>query len=190
MNLAVLANIWDCLYFNDWKAGIAKQIDMDFEIVWYEHECINRILRQELDNYDAILFLDIDDIPQPALTAAAKRYAKEYDVTGFGMKLIGEMSGLFGRQCVRVNYTGDGSRNRTITEQDKTYYYSHGFGNTVYRTSILKELVPLTTDLDTIIRAYELGASVYFESLPLIHYRQYGQNDSLVELDGRYVWKA
>ena len=175
MNLAVLANIWDCPYFNDWKAGIANQIDMDFEIIYYDLEHMNSAIGRVIDDYGGFLFLDIDDIPQPALVSAAKRYAKEYEVVGFGMRLIGEMSGLFGMRS-----TGE------LGEE----YYCHGFWNTYYNSLVLRALLPLTTDYDTIKRAAQLGALIGFESLPLIHYRQYGQNKNLVEIDGRYVWKV
>ena len=174
MNLAVFANIYDCDYIHEWRQGIASQFDKDFEIVYYEHKHINTALERILDNYTHLLFLDIDDIPQPALISTAKQYL-DYDVVGFGRRLFGEKEGMFG--------IPDGGFNLGA-------YYVWGFGNTMYSTDILTELMPLTTDYDTVRRAFPSHYSMEWVDLPLIHYRTYGQNDKLVKYQGRWVWKS
>ncbi len=168
MKLVVWVNLYkDCSYYNDWKRGIANQIDKDFEIYFnVEHACRDS---------DAVLCLDIDDIPQPALTHVAKLNARQHDITAFAMRMFGEKTGWFGKMV------------------DVNDYNVWGLGNTVWRSNILKSALPINQELDmpdwdAVTRACKEGARLHFEGLPLIHYRMYGQNKNLIELDGVYVW--
>jgi len=110
MKLAVWINIYDCPYYDDWKQGIASQIDKDFEIYYNVEDAY--------DNADCVLCLDIDDIPEPALVHIAKLRAREYDVTAFAMTMVNEdnteVIGKFGKMV------------------DVNKYNVWGFGNTVY----------------------------------------------------------
>ena len=168
--LAVFANVYDTPYIHDWRKGIASQIDMDFEIVYYLHEELNGALARILDDYDNLLFLDIDDIPQPALISTAKQYM-DYDVVGFGMRMFGDREGVFGFRKAPIKYN------------------VYGFGNTMYSVDAIEHLMPLTTDYDTAQRAFYDGFAFEFVDLPLIHYRQYGQNDNIIEVEGGRAWR-
>ncbi len=169
MKLVVWIDVYDCPYYNDWKRGIARQLDKDFEIYYsLEHACRDA---------DAVLCLDIDDIPEPALIHVAKLNAREYDVTAIAMKIINEdnqQTGYFGKM-INVND-----------------YNVWGFGNTVWRSGILEPLLPIRdvypADWDTVTRAYKNGAHLHFEPMSLIRYRQYGQESNLVKLGDVYVW--
>jgi len=172
MKLAVWTNFYECPYFDDWKRGIAKQVDMDFVIYSsVQHAC---------DNSDAVLCLDIDDIPSSMIVKIAKQVALDYDVTAFGARIINEK----GRAIGRFGLGG----------LDIYKYNVFGFTNTVYRSEVLSKLLPirdvLIPDWDTARRAFEMGASMHFDDRVLTSYRQYGQesNQRLVEIDGRYVW--
>ena len=183
MKLAVWANLYEGLnddYLDEWRKAIGRQLDMNFMIYYSSLEVCNSTLKQLVEDYDAVLFLDADDIPEPALVHVAKINAEKYDVTAFGMKMVNEdnteITGMFGR-VVDVND-----------------YNVWGFGNSVYRSDILKRLLPIDVDCeqpdwDTAKRAHGLGASMHFERLQLIRYRQYGQNDRLVKVGESYVWK-
>ena len=178
MKLAVCANIYDCPYFDNWKKGIASQIDMDFIIIYTLLESINITLKQVVEDYDAVLFLDIDDIPEQALVHIAKINAKEYDVTAFAMKLVNEQNEEFGRFGKEV---------------DLSEYNIYGFGNTVWRSDALRKLLPIDLndkpiDWQLANKAYSEGFSMHFERLPLIRYRQYGKNSRLVDMGDAYVW--
>lgn len=179
MRLATYINLYNCdiAHLSEWDNGMRKQIDWDYEIVYYRAEHINDTLLNTIDDYDAVLFLDIDDIPQPALISAAKQYAEKHDVTAVGMWMVedGEITGLFGAPT-------------NITE-----YNVHGLGNTVYRTEVLKDILPIDIvwplDYHLAKKAHEAGYELAFKSLPLIHYRQYGQNDRIVEVEGGRAWR-
>ena len=80
MKLSVWTSVYKCPYFDDWKRGIASQIDMDFEIYFNpQHAC---------DNADLVLCLDIDDIPEPALISVAKTF--KHDVTAIAFRMVNE----------------------------------------------------------------------------------------------------
>ena len=178
MKLAVVVNIYECPYLDDWKKAIGCQLDMDFDIIFTTLEIINTTLKHTVEDYDAILFLDIDDIPEQALTHIAKLNAKEYDVTAFAAKLVNKDNEQYG-------YFG--------TNVDLNSYNVFGFGNTVWRSDALRKLLPIDTSVemfDWVLakQAKSEGFLMRFEPTPLIRYRMYGQNDSLVKLGDKYVW--
>jgi len=171
VKLSIVANIYDCPYIDEFRCGLAAQIDKDYELIYYTLDNKNKVLPSVAREYDALLFLDIDDVPRPALVSVVKSYIKKYDVVACGMSMFGERTGRFG---------ADGL--------DWTRYNIFGFGNTCYRAGILQRLFPLTSDSDTIRRAWSIGARTYYRDLPLIKYRQYGQDSSLAKVNGRWVW--
>jgi hypothetical protein len=180
MKLAAWANIYKCPYFLEWKEGIANQLDMDFSIYYSTLEGANKTLDIITQEYDAVLCLDIDDIPEPALTHIAKINARKHDITAFAMKIIDEDNKQMG-------YFG-----KLINISD---YNIWGFGNTVWKSKTLRDVLPIDfetypADWNTVTHAYNNGAHLHFEPLPLIRYRQYGQADNrLVQLGDKYVWK-
>lgn len=178
MRFAVFANVYDCPYFGDWRKAMFQQSDQGFDILYFTISELNESLARACVNYDALLFLDIDDIPHFSLVANAKRYARENDVTAIGMKMVDEnneiTTGIFGKMV------------------DINKYNVWGFGNTVYRTRAISPALPVYGDpIDwAFARAVrDAGFELHFEPLPLINYRQYGQNKRLVEIDDRYVWR-
>lgn len=179
MNLAVWANTWDDMpFYDDWWKGINNQHDNDFHIYFSTLEGANDCLSGLVQRYDAILCLDVDDIPEPALINVAKTRAKRYDITGFGMKLVNENNEAYGRFGKMV---------------DIKDYNVWGFGNTVWKSDVMADILPVdfgcaTPDWEAVTRAWNNGAYLHFERLPLIRYRQYGQNDRLIKVGDVYVW--
>lgn len=185
MKLVVWANIYEGLnddYLNDWRKALGRQLDMDYEILYSSLEGANVCLKNAVENYDAILCLDVDDIPEQALIHIAKINAGKHDVTAFGMKMVDEknenVTGLFGRVV------------------DVSKHNVWGFGNTVYRSDILKRLLPIDftvaqPDWETAKKADGLGADMHFERLALIRYRQYSSSQAnLVKKGEVYVWSV
>jgi hypothetical protein len=182
MRLAIWANLYDNMnsaYFDDWRKGLAQQIDHDYEILYSTLEGGNDCLQKAVEDYDAILCLDVDDIPEPALTHVAKISARDHDITAFAMKMVDQdnkgVIGYFGKMV------------------DVSAYNIWGFGNTVFTSEALRRLLPIDfktypPDWELAKKAHGLGTPLYFERLPLIRYRQYGQNDRLVKLGDAWVW--
>ena len=160
MKLAIWANVYDCPYFDEFCDGVWAQSDMNYFIYADVEDAIS--------NGDLVLCLDIDDIPEPELVYHAKRIT--HDVTAFAMTMFGDIEGKFGKMV------------------DVEKYNVWGFGNTVWKSKVLASVLPVTADWDAVTCAYNKGASLGFVDLPLIRYRMYGQNKSLVKLDDVYVW--
>jgi len=162
MKLAVWANYYyPCKYYSEWRKAMDLQSDLDYVICPHVEDA--------LDYADLVLCLDIDDIPEPRLVYHAKRVT--HDVTAFAMTMFGDMEGKFGKMV------------------DVNKYNVWGFGNTVWKSEVLASVLPVDTDWFATWVAYNNGASLGFVDIPLIRYRQYGQNKSLVKLEDAYVWK-
>ena len=168
MRLAVWANWYKCPYYDEWVEALQNQGDQDFTAC--------ALIEPIIDNFDAVLCLDIDDTPEPDLVRVAKINVKLYDITAFAMTMFGDREGYFG----------------TERPLDLDMHNIWGFGNTVWKAEILKEFLPIPDvkypDWHTIKRAQAAGAHLHFEKLPLIRYRQYGQTKNLVRLGDEYVW--
>ncbi len=182
MKLAVWTNIYEGLndkYLDEWRKAMGRQLDMKYEILFSTLEGCNTTLKHAVENYDAILFLDIDDIPEQALVHIAKINAREHDITAFAMKMVDEDNNEIGRFGRMVNVST---------------YNVWGFGNTIYTSEVLKKLLPIniecdTPDWDTVKRANSMGVKLSFCPSSLVRYRQYKQNDRLVKVGDVYVWK-
>jgi len=168
MKLGVFANTYDSPYYWDFKAALSKQHDHEFTTVQAPIESIQNVLAGICLMYDAVLLLDIDDVPLPPLVSTAKKYLEEYDVVAFSMQMFGEIEGIFGAHTGHV----------------------FGFGNTAWRSDCLRRLLPYTTDYEMAQKARESGARMVLVPDPMIKYRQYGQNDNLIEIDGRWAWRT
>ena len=179
MKLVIWANTWpEMPYYKEFMLGLSSQIDRDFDVYHSTSEGANDTLGKIVQEYDAILCLDVDDIPEPALINVAKTCAKKYDITGFGMKLVNEDNEAYGRFGKMV---------------DIKDYNVWGFGNTVWKSDVMADILPVdfdcaTPDWEAVTRAWNNGAHLHFERLPLIRYRQYGQNDRLIKVGDVYVW--
>lgn len=168
MKLSVFTRIYDCPYFTDWYDAMRFQSDRDYALF--------TDIDKAIAYGDFVLFTDIDDIPKTNFVEVAKMAT--HDVTGYSMKIIdhhGRYIGDFGREDVNL---------------DK--YNVYGLTNTVYRSSVLKDILEVSPLLDwQMIRTAErMGASMYFSPLATVQYRRYGQQSSkLVKLGNRYVWR-
>lgn len=168
MKLGIAVEMYDNPWFGEFKDALLNQQDDDWQFVTNF---------EKLDDFDAVAFLDCDDIPLKIFTRCMKVYIQHCDVIACGMEVIdaqGERIGRFGEQ---VNLD---------------YYNVFGLGNTCYRADLLKELMPFSGDYELALKARDAGADMRYYDIPLVKYRRYGQgSSSLVRLDnGRYVWEV
>ena len=182
MKLVVVANLYEGMnedYFMEWRKALGRQLDMDFELVYTELQFMNSTLARVTQEYDAVLMLDVDDIPEEALTHVAKINAKKHDVTAISMKLVDEDNVQFGLFGGKV---------------DVEKYNVWGCGNTVWKSDVLDCLLPFDYSIERpdwamAREAHREGFDLHVERLPLIRYRRYNDLQAgLVKKGDAYAW--
>ena len=132
-----------------------------------------RSLEQIIDIYDAVIFVDSDDLLAPTRVEAARKQLEECDVTACALLIIDEagvdLGILFGDM--------GGEQLETILPR----YNIFGLSNTAYRCDVLRECLPLGRDCELfdwslVTRAWDHGARLNFEREPQMSYRQYESN--------------
>jgi hypothetical protein len=188
-------------YFADWARSVAGQTDSDFDL-WIgvdglSADAVNYASRQHLaaeflfaepgdtpamirsraiDNmlprYDAIIFVDSDDILAPTRVEAAKQYLLQYDVAGTAMQLIDRHGA-----ALDITFSPRISDYASIL-----FRWNHfGLSNTAYRTDTPGICLPIPADcvaVDWLLaaRASLLGARLGFDLTARMYYRQHGNN--------------
>jgi hypothetical protein len=136
-----------------------------------------RAIERIIDRYDAIVFVDSDDVLAPSRVAAARQALLEHDVAGCALRIIDEV----GNDTGAVFAPEPGWR----PEQLLIRYNVFGLSNTAYRSDILRSCLPSPRDcilLDWFLttRAWLAGADLWFDDVPRMLYRQYGLNTARV----------
>jgi hypothetical protein len=135
-----------------------------------------RAFEEMIQAYDAVIFVDSDDVLLPERVAVAKDYLKSFDVYGCALKLID----TDGRDTGQVF-----SSPRTDWVNLLSQYNIFGLSNTAYRTDTLASCLPFSNDtvmVDWLLitRALENNAHLYFDQTPHMLYRQYPDNTAKV----------
>jgi hypothetical protein len=194
-------------YLGAWAASLRAQTDRDFD-VWVtadglDPEALKRTLdldrahvvetpagatqtpgqlralamEQLVDRYDAVVFVDVDDVLEPSRVAAARQALGQWDVTGCRLRIMDESGGDLG-----VVFG-------PIEGEDPCAYLPRwnvfGLSNTAYRTSALRECLPIPADcilVDWLLasRAWVRGKRIGFDLEPRMRYRQYARNTAHV----------
>ena len=130
-----------------------------------------------VEDYDAIVFVDGDDLLHPSRVSAARAALRTHDLAGCALRLIDEQGrdlGLtFGPAC-KADYDSLLPR-----------YNVFGLSNTAYRSNTLRRCLPIPEEcvlIDWLLatRAWASGATLTFDTEARMFYRQYANNTARV----------
>jgi glycosyltransferase involved in cell wall biosynthesis len=136
----------------------------------------HRAFEEIIQAYDAVIFVDSDDVLLPERVAVAKDALKSFDVYGCALKLI-DTNG----QDLGQTFT----TSRTDWPNLLSKYNIFGLSNTAYRTETLANCLPFPNDtvmVDWLLitNALHHNAYLYFDQTPHMLYRQYLNNTAKV----------
>jgi glycosyltransferase involved in cell wall biosynthesis len=189
-------------YLQTWADSVAAQTDQEFDlwiavdnvsledwlrprdpIYWLHAEpggtpaSLRQTAFEEIiQAYDAVIFVDSDDVLLPERIAVAKEALKSYDVYGCALTLI-DTDG----QDLGQTFTSS----RTDWPELLSRYNIFGLSNTAYRTETLANCLPFPSDtvmVDWLLitNALQNNAQLYFDQIPHMLYRQYENNTAKV----------
>lgn len=130
-------------------------------------------IERMVERYDAVVFVDSDDLMHPERVAAARSALEECDVTACALRLVDENA----RELGPVFGPAAGEDAAALLPRHNVF----GLSNTAYRTEVLRRCLPVPTESPLVdwmlaTRAWGLGAVMDFDTRPLMAYRQYGAN--------------
>ena len=189
-------------FLPDWYASVEAQTDRDFDLwigvdgmsleqitealgadpeaTWVFGEpgdgpvrVRERAIERIVDAYDAVVFVDSDDILRPDRVSAARQGLADSDVYGCALRLADESGADLG--------IGFGAPEDEPIPDLLALRNIFGMSNTAYRTATLKRCLPLPKDailLDWYMAtlAWAHGARFVFDSTARMDYRQHGAN--------------
>ncbi len=126
-----------------------------------------------LGEHDAIVFTDSDDILLPERVASSRAALQSYDVAACALDIVDA-----GGHDLGIVF-GPSAADDPVRMLPR--YNVFGLSNSAYRTDLLRRCLPIRpdaplTDWVLATRAAALGASIHFDSVPMMKYRQYGTN--------------
>ena len=132
-----------------------------------------------VSDYPAVVFVDSDDLLYPQRIEFARESLKTHDVAGCSLRIIDES----GRDLGITFGISNGEQISALLPR----YNVFGLSNTAYRSEILRQCLPLTTDCQIVdwllaTRAWAASADLYFDKRPQMAYRQYSENVARVLL--------
>ena len=130
-------------------------------------------MEQLVDAYDAVVFVDSDDLLAPNRVAAARAGLEHHDVYACALDIMDERAVDVG--CRFEPPPG------TRADRLLPRYNVFGLSNTAYRTAALRRCLPVPRQCHLVdwllaTRAWLAGARMTFDSTPHMRYRQYSQN--------------
>lgn len=137
------------------------------------YKAIARMVRK----YPAVVFADSDDVLEPTRVEAARESLAWSDVSGCAMRIIDE----HGNDLGIVLEPPEGQDIGGLLPRSNMF----GLSNTVYRTRILRQCLPIPADCVLvdwflITRAWTLGARLDFDFTCRMAYRQHPLNAARV----------
>lgn len=190
------------VYLPDWYRSVQAQTDQDFqlwigldgieagavetaigtrlEVVWVASESGNtpalirqRSLAQIVEDVDAVVLVDSDDILHPSRVAAARTALETSELVACALRLVDQHRKDLGTTftlCEQVVPDNILPRNNVF-----------GFSNSAYRSELLRRCLPLPADVTLVdwflaTKAWLLGARLAFDPIVRMDYRQHGAN--------------
>jgi hypothetical protein len=140
-------------------------------------EVRSAVLEELTAAYPAVILVDSDDVLLPGRVQAARQALAESDVTGCALAVMDERGGDLGITFAPPHGVDPAGL--------LVRYNVFGLSNTAYRSEVLRDCLPLPSDVELIdwllaTRARALGASLRFDRTPWMRYRQYDANTAPV----------
>lgn len=190
------------LYLPDWHRSVLAQTDQNFQLwigldgieagavetaigshldaVWVLSSPDNtparirqRSLAQIVEEYDAVVLVDSDDILHPTRVAAARAALETADLAACALRLVDHQGEDLGRA---LTLSG-----RAVPENILPRNNVFGFSNSAYRSKLLRRCLPLPADsvlIDWFLatKAWLKGARLAFDPVVRMDYRQHHAN--------------
>jgi hypothetical protein len=190
------------LYLPDWYRSVEEQTDQDFQLwigldgieaggvetaigahleaVWVPSRADNtparirqRSLAQIVEDFDAVILVDSDDILHPTRVAAAREVLQSSELAGCALRLVDK-----DRQDLGTTLT---LPRQAVPDSILPRNNVFGFSNSAYRSELLRRCLPLPADIVLIdwflaTKAWLMGARLAFDPVVRMDYRQYQAN--------------
>lgn len=190
------------MYLPDWYRSVRAQTDQDFqlwigldgieagavetaigahlEVVWVPSEPGNtparirqRSLAQIVEDFDAVVLVDSDDILHPSRVAAARTALETCELAACALRLVDQH-----RQDLGTIVTlPEGAVPDNILPRNNVF----GFSNSAYRSELLRRCLPLSAGIVLVdwflaTKAWLMGARLAFDPIVRMDYRQHRAN--------------
>jgi len=190
------------MYLPDWYRSVQAQTDQDFQLwigldgieagaveavigahleaVWVPSKPDNtpaRIrqlsLAQIVEDFDAVVLVDSDDILHPSRVAAARTVLQTCELAACALRLADQH-----RQDLGTILTLPG---RAVPDNILPRNNVFGFSNSAYRSELLRRCLPLPAGIALVdwflaTNAWLIGATLAFDPIVRMEYRQHGAN--------------
>ncbi len=132
-----------------------------------------RVWEQMVCRYEGVILVDSDDVLHPTRVAAARCALRSSDVSGCSLRLVDE--------CGRDLHLTMTLPEETAPQDILPRYNLYGLSNSAYRTTVLELCLPIPAevvhvDWFLVTRAWLHGASLAFDPVPRMDYRQHEAN--------------
>lgn len=189
-------------YLPDWYRSVREQSDQDFHLwigldgieagaveaaigthldaVWVASEPGNtpalirqRSLIQIVEDFDAVILVDSDDILHPTRVAAARAALQTSELAACALRLIDRYSQDLGT----ILTLPERATPNNILPRNNVF----GFSNSAYRSELLRRCLPIPAGVSLVdwflaTKAWLMGASLAFDPVVRMDYRQHGAN--------------
>lgn len=163
------------------EAGIVETaIGAQLKAVWVPSEPGNtparirqRSLEQIVEDFDAVVLVDSDDILHPSRVAGARTALQTSELAACALRLVGQH-----RQDLGTTLTiPEQAAPNDILPRNNVF----GFSNSAYRSELLRRCLPIHEDIALVdwflaTKAWLMGAKLHFDPFARMEYRQHDAN--------------
>ncbi len=176
-------------------AACGAEVDAEYSVAepgWSPAQVRQQAWEQLCPRFDAVVLVDADDVLHPDRVRTAVHALDQADVYGCALELVDEAGADINLKFERPHADPD-----TDWSQSLALYNVFGLSNTAYRTRVLAAALPLPADVVAVdwylvTRACWAGATLVFDDVPQMDYRQHGDNLGRVvpPFDAHYLAQA
>jgi hypothetical protein len=190
------------MYLPDWYHSVRDQTDQDFQlwigldginasavetaigthldVVWVPSEpgstpalIRQRSLAQIVEDFDAVVLVDSDDILRPTRVAAARAALQTSELAACALQFVDQY-----RQDLGTTLT---LPERAVADNILPRNNVFGFSNSAYRSELLRQCLPVPATIALVdwflaTKAWLMGARLAFDPVVRMDYRQHGAN--------------
>ena len=132
-----------------------------------------RSLAQIVEDFDAVVLVDSDDILHPTRVAAARAALQTSELAACALRLVDQ-----DRQDLGMTLT---LPERAVPDNILPRNNVFGFSNSAYRSELLRRCLPIPADVALVdwflaTKAWLMGARLAFDPVVRMDYRQHGAN--------------